>query len=79
MASLCGDFGTFSFVVTKLNFVRTLLDMKSLNNEGKMLIIMMWRGKIIHQTKPDLGFDMDTKLYAFVLKVSMYALLCPLL
>jgi len=39
MACLFGDFGTFSFVVTKSNFVRTFLDMKSLNNEGMMLFV----------------------------------------
>jgi len=68
MACLCGGFDTFSFVVTKLNFVCTFLDMKSLNNEGKMLFIVMWHSEIIHQTKPDLGFDMDTKLCTLVRK-----------
>ena len=67
MVCLCGDFDTFSFVVTKLNFVYTFLDMDSLNNEGKMLFIMMWRSEIIHQTKPYLGFDLDAKLCTFVL------------
>ena len=59
MAYLCGDFDTFSFSFS-------FLDIVSLKKENKVLFIVMWHSEIIHQTKPDLGFDMDTKLCAFV-------------
>jgi len=53
------------FVVTEMNIVCGFHNMEPWS-QGKRLVSVMWR-KIIQQVKPDLSFDMDAKLHAFVL------------
>ena len=63
--------GVLCGTTIKIDFVNDFLDIESLNNESKSLVIAQIgsaksHAELFHQAKADLYFDMATKLCAFI-------------